>query len=182
MAFFTPDGICPANLYQFSDQVGEVDSYNIKQLSAATLEKEELLLDSRQHGDSADINPQRDPSVNLRTASHKPKKRLTKKMAYKKPSSSEALKQPRENHNLAEKRYRNRLKNHFESLLAVLPLPPSKDSNDDDNCDHRFSRTEVLVFARERIVALEEGFEAMAKERDQLLRGIALMHEFPHQE
>ena len=99
----------------------------------------------------------------------------------KKPSSSEALKQPRENHNLAEKRYRSRLKNHFESLLAVLPVPPSKDSNDDDNCDHRFSRAEVLVFARERIVALEEGFEAMSKERDRLLRGIALMHEFPHQ-
>ncbi|KAH7247511.1 uncharacterized protein BKA55DRAFT_572108, partial [Fusarium redolens] len=99
------------------------------------------------HGDSADINPQRDPSVNLRTASHKPKKRLTKKMAYKKPSSSEALKQPRENHNLAEKRYRSRLKNHFEK----------------------------------HIVALEEGFEAMSKERDRLLRGIALMHEFPHQ-
>ncbi|KAH7227066.1 uncharacterized protein BKA55DRAFT_584044 [Fusarium redolens] len=98
----------------------------------------------RQRGNSADVSTQRGPSVNLRTASHKPKKRLTKKMAYKKPSSSEALKQPRENHNLAEKRYRSRLKNHF--------------------------------------VSLEEGFEAMAKERDQLLRNIALMYEFSNQE
>jgi hypothetical protein len=103
-------------------------------------------------------------------------------MAYKKPSSSEALKQPRENHNLAEKRYRSRLKNHFESLLAILPMPPSKNGNNHDSCDHCFSRAEVLALARERIVSLEEGFEAMAKERDQLLRNIALMYEFSNQE
>jgi hypothetical protein len=78
---------------------------------------------------------------------------------------------------LAEKRYRSRLKNHFESLLAILPVLPSKDGNDDDGCDH-----EVLALTRERIVALEEGFEAMSKERDRLLSGIALIHEFPHQE
>jgi hypothetical protein len=40
----------------------------------------------------------------------------------------------------------------------------------------------VLALARERIVSLEEGFEAMAKERDQLLRDIAILYEFPHQE
>ncbi|KAH7190848.1 hypothetical protein DER44DRAFT_735457 [Fusarium oxysporum] len=178
MAFFASDGICPADLYQFSDQLGGMDSYNIKQPSSATLERESLL-NSRQRCNSAYISTQRGPSVNLRTASHKPKKQLTKKMAYKKPSSSEALKQPRENHNLAEKRHRSRLKNHFESLLAILPMPPSKDGNNHDSCDHCFSRAEVLALARERIVSLEEGFEAMAKERGQLLRDIAIMFQRP---
>ncbi|PTD08455.1 hypothetical protein HYE67_005151 [Fusarium culmorum] len=136
MAFFTSDSIYLADLYQFSDQRGGVDSYNIKQLS---------------------------PNV-----------------AYKKPPSSETLKQPRQSHNLVEKRYRSRLKNHFESLLAVLPVPLSKDGNHGDNCDLRFSRAEVLVSARDRIVSLEEGFEAMAKERDQLLTHIDLMYEFTY--
>jgi len=182
MAFFTSDSICPANLYQFSDQRGGVDSYNIKQLSPVTPEKESLL-DSRQRGNGAAISNQRGPSANLRTASHKPKKpkrRLTKNVAYKKPPSSETLKQPRQNHNLVEKRYRSRLKNHFESLLAVLPIPPCKDGHNYDSCDHCFSRAEVLISARDRIVSLEEGFEAMAKERDQLLTDIALMYEFTY--
>jgi hypothetical protein len=81
---------------------------------------------------------------------------------------------------LVEKRYRSRLKNHFESLLAVLPVPLSKDGNHGDNYDRRFSRAEVLVSARDRIVSLEEGFEAMAKERDQLLTHIALMYKFTY--
>ncbi|RFN42595.1 allergen fus c 3 [Fusarium flagelliforme] len=179
MAFFTSDSIYLADLYQFSDQRGGVDSYNIKQLSPVTPEKESLL-DSRQRGNGADISTQRGPSANLRTASHKPKKRLTKNVAYKKPPSSETLKQPRQSHNLVEKRYRSRLKNHFESLLAVLPVPLSKDGNHGDNYDRRFSRAEVLVSARDRIVSLEEGFEAMAKERDQLLTHIALMYEFTY--
>ncbi|WJG35676.1 uncharacterized protein FOBCDRAFT_227363 [Fusarium oxysporum Fo47] len=76
MAFFASDGICPADLYQFSDQLRGVDSYNIKQPSPATLERESLL-NSRQRGNSADVSTQRGPSVNLRTASHKPKKRLS---------------------------------------------------------------------------------------------------------
>ncbi|KAM0347265.1 hypothetical protein ACHAP4_011421 [Fusarium culmorum] len=176
MAFFTSDSICPADLYQFSDQRGGLDSYNIKQLSSVTPKKESLL-DSRQRGNGADISTKRGPSANLRTASHKPKKRLIKNVAYKKPPSSETLKQPRQSHNLVEKRYRSRLKNRFESLLAVLPVPLSKDGNHGDNCDHRLSRAEVLVSARDRIVSLEEGFKAMVKERDQLLTHIALMYE-----
>ncbi|EXL39443.1 hypothetical protein FOCG_17943 [Fusarium oxysporum f. sp. radicis-lycopersici 26381] len=179
MAFFTSDGICPADLYQFSDQPGGVDSYNIKQPSLATLERESLL-NSRQRDNSADVSTQQAPGVNLCTASHQPKEELTKKMAYKKPSSSEALKQPRENHNLAEKRYRSRLKNHFENLLAILPMPLSKDGNNHDSCDRCFSRAEVLALARERILSLEEGVEALAEERDQLVRDIALMTEFTH--
>lgn len=182
MAFFTSDSICPADLYQFSDQLGGVDSYNIKQLSPATLEKEGLLLDSRQRGNSADVSPHRGPSVNLRTASHKPKRRLTKKMACKKPPASEVVKPSRESHNLVEKRYRSRLKNHFERLLAVLLAPASEDGHGYGSCNRCFSKAEVLDFARERIMSLEEGFEAMAKERDQLLRDIGLMHEFAYQE
>ncbi|KAH7205281.1 hypothetical protein BKA60DRAFT_579179 [Fusarium oxysporum] len=172
MAFFTSDSICPANLYQFSDQRGGVDSYNIKQLSPVTPEKESLL-DSRQRGNGAAISNQRGPT-------EKPKRRLTKNVAYKKPPSSETLKQPRQNHNLVEKRYRSRLKNHFGSLLAVLPIPPCKDGHNYTSCDHCFSRAEVLISARDRIVSLEEGFEAMAKERDQLLTDIALMYEFTY--
>ncbi|WJG35675.1 uncharacterized protein FOBCDRAFT_227362 [Fusarium oxysporum Fo47] len=61
-------------------------------------------------------------------------------------------------------------------------MPPSKNGNNHDSCDHCFSRAKVLALARERIVSLEEGFEAMAKERDQLLRNIALMYEFSNQE
>jgi hypothetical protein len=182
MAFFTSSSICPTELYRFSDQPEGVDSYNIKQLSPVALEKESLP-DSRHHDNNADISNQGRSSVNLRTSSHKPKKpkrRLTTNMAYKKPTSSETLKQPRQSHNLVEKRYRSRLKSHFESLLAVLPVPPSKDGHDHNSCTHCFSRAEVLVAARDRIISLEEGFEVMAKERDQLQADVTLMDEFTY--
>ncbi|KAH7199041.1 uncharacterized protein B0J16DRAFT_240823, partial [Fusarium flagelliforme] len=177
MAFFASNTICPADLYRLSNQPEGVDSYNIKQLSPMALEKESLP-DSRHRGNSADIGTQGGSGVNLRTASHKPKKpkrRLTKNMAYKKLTSLEILKQPRQSHNLVEKRYRSKLKSHFESLLAVLPAPPSKDCHDHNSCTHFFSRAEVLVAARDRIISLEEGFEVMAKARDQLQADIALM-------
>lgn len=184
MAFFTSKTICPADLYRFSNQPEGVDSYNIKQLSLSpvALEKEPLP-DLRHRGNSADISTQGGSSVNLRTASYKPKKPkklLTKNMAYKKPTSLERLKQPRQSHNLVEKRYRSKLKSHFESLLAILPVPPSKDGHDHNSCTHCFSRAEVLVAARDRIISLEEGFEVMAKERDQLHADVALIDEFTY--
>lgn len=183
MACFTSNTICPADLYRFSNQPEGVDSYNIKQLSLSPVALEESPPDSRYRGNSADISTQGGSSVTLRTASYKPKKPtkwLTKSMAYKKLTSSERLKQPRQSHNLVEKRYRSKLKSHFESLLAVLPVPPSKDDHEDKSCTHCFSRAEVLVAARDRIISLEEGFEVMAKERDQLQADVALIDEFTH--
>jgi hypothetical protein len=144
------------------------------------LEKESLP-DLLYRGNNADNSNQGHSGVNLRTVSHKlkkPKRRLTKNMVYKKPTSSEILKQPRQSHNLIEKQYRSRLKSHFESLLADLLVSPSKDGYDHNSYTYRFGRAEVLVAARDRIISLEEGFEVIAKARDQLQANIALMDEF----
>ncbi|SPJ83617.1 uncharacterized protein FTOL_10133 [Fusarium torulosum] len=184
MAIFTSNTICPADLYRSSNQAETVDSYNIKQLSLSPVALErESSSDSRHRSNSADISTQGGSSVNLRTASYKPKKPtkwLTKNLAYKKLTSLERLTQPRQSHNLVEKRYRSKLKSHFESLLAVLPVPPSKDDHDQKSCNRCFTRAEVLVAARDRIISLEEGLEVMAKERDQLQADVALIDEFTH--
>ncbi|KAH7169644.1 uncharacterized protein B0J16DRAFT_393573 [Fusarium flagelliforme] len=74
--------ICHRGEKVLHPKVGGVDDYNIKQLSPAILEKEGLLLDSRQRDNSPHVSIHRGPSVNLRTASRTPTKRLAKKMAY----------------------------------------------------------------------------------------------------
>jgi len=82
----------------------------------------------------------------------------------------------RRNHNGIEKRYRNRLNQQFERLLAVLPAECRKaalnpqdaaEGSASDGEDRRLSKAEVLDMARQRICDLEmREQEAMRAARD----------------
>ncbi|KAH6679685.1 hypothetical protein B0J14DRAFT_304312 [Halenospora varia] len=63
----------------------------------------------------------------------------------------------RRNHNLTEKKYRNRLNGQFETLLQALPPAPAGDnaSGSDGPHERRISKAEVLILAKEHIEALE---------------------------
>jgi hypothetical protein len=92
--------------------------------------------------------------VKMRSASRRPKK------VSKKPALPAHVVQARECHNNVEKQYRTRLKQKFERLLAVLQASKTKDESggegDSEAPDCGYSRGEVLDFARQRILALEE--------------------------
>jgi hypothetical protein len=57
-------------------------------------------------------------------------------------------------HSEVEKKYRDRLNNQFERLLAALPCPQTRE--DGDGGPIALSRAAVLDMARRRILALEE--------------------------
>ncbi|KAM0080929.1 hypothetical protein ACKRZS_006891 [Fusarium odoratissimum] len=92
--------------------------------------------------------------VKMRSASRRPKK------VGKKPALPAHIVQARQCHNDVEKQYRTRLKQKFERLLAVLQASKVKDESggegDSEAPDCGYSRGEVLDFARQRILALEE--------------------------
>ena len=68
----------------------------------------------------------------------------------------------RANHNLIERKYRNRLNEQFDTLLAVLPASTvDGQSLDESSQPKRISKAEVLILAKQRIETLE-------KERGQL--------------
>ncbi|KAF5989574.1 Allergen Fus c 3 [Fusarium bulbicola] len=92
--------------------------------------------------------------MKMRSASRKPKK------VSKKPALPAHVVQARECHNNVEKQYRTRLKQKFERLLVVLQTSKTKDESGDEGDleapDCGYSRGEVLDFARQRILTLEE--------------------------
>ncbi|KAH8656744.1 hypothetical protein BGZ61DRAFT_297797, partial [Ilyonectria robusta] len=102
------------------------------------------------------------PDVKLRTASRKSKN------SSRKIPAPETVLHARENHNMVEKQYRNRLKMQFEKLLSVLPMRSSIDDYDD--VDAIVSKGEVLDAALRRILWLEEENQQLAVARDQLMK------------
>lgn len=142
------------------------------------LENQQSLPSSKQFSSSAYSSTQGGSDTRLRTASRKPKRQSHRNIALKSPSIPEIVKQSRKSHNLVEKQYRSRLKNHFESLLAVLLQSRFEDIDDSNSSNHLFSRAEVLDAARQRILSLEREYEVLAENRNQLLSDIALMQEF----
>ena len=60
----------------------------------------------------------------------------------------------RKSHNQVEKRYRDRLNDHFERLLATLAT--SLDGDPDDISHQPLSKSAVLVLARRRLLVLEK--------------------------
>ena len=101
----------------------------------------------------------------------------------------------RQNHNLVEKQYRNRLNHQFESLLAILPA--NRNSHDGsgsrgdrpssskassvpgagDADDRRLSKAEVLEMARQRIKTLEKERRTLQLEREELLGSVGFMRD-----
>jgi hypothetical protein len=95
------------------------------------------------------------PEVKLRSASRKPKR------TKQRTSAAANVQRARNCHNNIEKKYRARLKQGFERLLAVLytSMPPislmGSESKSPD-AGYCYSRGEVLDAAMQRILALEE--------------------------
>ncbi|PNP85467.1 hypothetical protein FNYG_01296 [Fusarium nygamai] len=111
--------------------------------------------------------------VKMRSASRRPKK-VSKKAAL--PAH---VVQARECHNNVEKQYRTRLKQKFEQLLAVLQASKTKDESggegDSEAPDCGYSRGEVLDFARQRILALEEENRHLSDQVQHLDRGFTIV-------
>ncbi|CZR49019.1 uncharacterized protein FPRO_12456 [Fusarium proliferatum ET1] len=111
--------------------------------------------------------------VMMRSASHRPKK------VSKKPALPAHVVQARECHNNVEKQYRTRLKQKFERLLAVLQASKTKEDSrgkgDLEAPDCGYSRGEVLDFARQRILTLEEENKQLSDQVLNLDRGFTIV-------
>ncbi|KAJ3455335.1 hypothetical protein MRS44_013935 [Fusarium solani] len=118
----------------------------------------------------------RRPDTKLRSASRKPKA-LTRRQ----PPVPKKVLHARECHNSVEKRYRTRLKLHFESLLAAIQAPRATGVGPDYQGSaipgHCVSRGEVLDGARQRILALERENKQLAMGNDQLLKDMAALRQ-----
>ncbi len=139
-------------------------------------------------------------NITLRTASRKPKPAPIKieeaanagdRVSGSPPSSPEAStanltteeRRARQNHNVVEKQYRNRLNAQFERLLAVLPANQSSSPeggalssrSGGDFDDRRMSKAEVLELARRRIHTLETERKQLRAERQNLRDSVSLM-------
>ncbi|EFX02316.1 helix-loop-helix DNA-binding domain containing protein [Grosmannia clavigera kw1407] len=84
----------------------------------------------------------------------------------------------RQNHNVVEKQYRNRLNIQFERLLAILPANQTDSdgaSRHGEFDDRRMSKAEVLDMARRRIHSLEQERKQLHAEREALLENVNIM-------
>ncbi|CAK7226249.1 hypothetical protein SEUCBS140593_006174 [Sporothrix eucalyptigena] len=144
-------------------------------------------------------------NVTLRTASRKPKTTRNTTTAIPKtespnsdaspgssPSSQDGSGQAenltseerraRQNHNIVEKQYRNRLNSQFERLLSILPANQMDGGSDMvggravEPDDRRMSKAEVLDLARRRIHALENEIQQLYTDRDNLRSNVATLN------
>ncbi|KAJ9129811.1 hypothetical protein NKR23_g12455 [Pleurostoma richardsiae] len=121
------------------------------------------------------------PAIQLRTASRKAKR----VSASYRPATSPEEARARSGHNQVEKQYRNRLNQHFERLLAVLPAKADVDGDQQDDIlsaggldpDKRLSKADVLDIARRHIRTLERQTSELGVERQQLVDEIGRMTE-----
>lgn len=142
-------------------------------------------------------------SVQLRTASRKPRHKPSSSASSKdstSPSSPTTTKcspsplpdddltpeerRARRNHNLVEKQYRNRLNAQFERLLAVLPVEQCQRSSSSGSGgggmvgagdEKRMSKAEVLDLATRRIRTLEVERDRLVRERREMVRRMQVM-------
>jgi hypothetical protein len=113
------------------------------------------------------------PSIQLRTASRKAKRASR---SYR-PAISPKEKCARNRHNQVEKRYCNRLNQHFERLIAVLPVARLRDDDpqDGEQATQRLSKAEVLDIARRHIRSLETENSKLEAEGQQLVADIKMI-------
>uniref|UniRef100_A0A0D2YI79 BHLH domain-containing protein n=1 Tax=Fusarium oxysporum (strain Fo5176) TaxID=660025 RepID=A0A0D2YI79_FUSOF len=139
-------------------------------LTAGLLERR----DSTTSNEESLVGLEKTPTqVKMRSASRRPKK------VVKKPALPAHVVQARECHNNVEKQYRTRLKQKFERLLAVLQASKAKDESgheeDPEAPGCGYSRGEVLDFARQRILALEEENRHLSDQIQHLDRGFTIV-------
>ncbi|ERT01069.1 hypothetical protein HMPREF1624_02306 [Sporothrix schenckii ATCC 58251] len=85
----------------------------------------------------------------------------------------------RQNHNIVEKQYRNRLNSQFERLLSILPANQMEGADTGKSVDfdeRRMSKAEVLDLARRRIHALESEIKQLYADRDNLRNNVATLN------
>lgn len=130
-------------------------------------------------------------NITLRTASRKPKPNArpedngsnSRDLSPSSPdgggdSLTSEERRARQNHNVVEKQYRNRLNIQFERLLAILPANQADvdgASRHGEFDDRRMSKAEVLDMARRRIHALEQERKQLHAEREALLENVNIM-------
>ncbi|CAK7272780.1 hypothetical protein SEPCBS119000_005303 [Sporothrix epigloea] len=85
----------------------------------------------------------------------------------------------RQNHNIVEKQYRNRLNSQFERLLSILPANRG-DGHDAgrpvDFDDRRMSKAEVLKLARRRINSLNDEIQKLNTESENLRTSVQTLN------
>jgi hypothetical protein len=85
----------------------------------------------------------------------------------------------RQNHNIVEKQYRNRLNSQFERLLSILPanqMEGVESGRTVEFDERRMSKAEVLDLARRRIHALENEVQQLYSDRDNLRDNVATLN------
>lgn len=85
----------------------------------------------------------------------------------------------RQNHNVVEKQYRNRLNSQFERLLSILPanqMEGAEMGRAMEFDERRMSKAEVLDLARRRIHALENEIQQLYADRDNLRSNVATLN------
>ncbi|KAL1898149.1 hypothetical protein Sste5346_003551 [Sporothrix stenoceras] len=85
----------------------------------------------------------------------------------------------RQNHNIVEKQYRNRLNSQFERLLSILPanqMEGAEMGRTVEFDERRMSKAEVLDLARRRIHALENEIQQLYTDRDNLRNNVATLN------
>ena len=86
----------------------------------------------------------------------------------------------RQNHNIVEKQYRNRLNMQFNRLLSILPANqvdgPDAVGRPVEFDDRRMSKAEVLELARRRIHDLEMEIQELYIESDNLRNNVQTLN------
>ncbi|CAK7216009.1 hypothetical protein SBRCBS47491_002685 [Sporothrix bragantina] len=85
----------------------------------------------------------------------------------------------RQNHNIVEKQYRNRLNSQFDRLLQILPAnqPDGPDGARPMEIDEkRMSKAEVLELARKRIYQLEKEIQDLYTESESLRNNVQTLN------
>ncbi|KAK3935578.1 helix-loop-helix DNA-binding domain protein [Diplogelasinospora grovesii] len=137
-------------------------------------------------------------NIQLRTASRKSKTRKLStstsvdtspvSTVVKRESDDDLMpeeRRSRQNHNLVEKHYRNRLNQQFERLLAALPaadqaagggsIDVQVRGEGEKDAEKRISKAEVLDMATRRIKLLEKERLQLQQERRELMKNVGLM-------
>ncbi|KAJ9138189.1 hypothetical protein NKR23_g8607 [Pleurostoma richardsiae] len=172
-----PDGNAQGSSKRHA-QSQSINAGQLSQSSSSSKGKSPAPTSSKSRSRSAGQASMPPPAIQLRTASRKAKR----VSASYRPATSPEEERARSSHNQVEKQYRNRLNQHFERLLAVLPASVDADGDQQGedaglDPDKRLSKAEVLDIARRHIRTLERETSELEVEKQQLVDEIGRMTE-----
>ncbi|CAG8960972.1 hypothetical protein HYFRA_00002510 [Hymenoscyphus fraxineus] len=127
---------------------------------------------SSKKGNATSPAPKRNKTTHQPTRSTKPHPSPPALIDTRRDSSSYADSIGRMNHNLIERKYRNRLNQQFDTLLSVLPVGATLKTGEEESSAKRISKAEVLILAKERIESLEKENAELHDDRCKLKRSL----------